>query len=128
MKPGLVTQLTPFEILQGLTRMVPYTLIALICNFFYPIELQIKEAANYEIEWVLKIIIRDLIVGLGVATIWHALIYNSSFTELMREVKFNKGYPNQNHIWREIPYSISTILIGSFFQIFALHQYSKGNF
>jgi amino acid permease len=44
----------------------------------------------------------------------------------MREVKFNKDYPASKHIWREIPYSICTILMGTFIEAFLMTMYATG--
>jgi len=53
-------------------------------------------------------------------------MYNSSYSVALREVKFNKDYPASKHIWREIPYSICTILMGTFIEAFLMTLYATG--
>jgi sterol desaturase/sphingolipid hydroxylase (fatty acid hydroxylase superfamily) len=76
--------------------------------------------------WILKITARDLIVSLATPFLWQILMYNSSYAAAMREVKFNKDYPASKHIWREIPYSISTVLMGTFIEAFLMTLYATG--
>lgn len=76
--------------------------------------------------WILKIVARDLILGLIACIGWQNLVYNSPLTERMRPLKFNKDYQHPKHLKREIFYSISTILCGAFWEVLIMYMYATG--
>ena len=43
----------------------------------------------------------------------------------MKELRFNIEKPPSKMLWTEIPYSLSTILCGTFFECLALHWYAS---
>ena len=109
-----------------------------LTNLAYPIEQEMADAkASIEkfnqgdenlsnFYWVLKITARDLIVSLVTPLLWQILFYNSAYAATLRAVKFNKDYPAAKHIWREIPYSISTVVMGTFIEAFLMSLYATG--
>lgn len=128
------------EWISGGIRIIPLFTIALICNYFYPIADQIQESTT-AIEafmsgnrdptmhgWLLKIAIRDLIVGLTACIGWQWTIMHSPVTRKLRPVKFNKEYQDAKHMPREIYYSISTILCGTFWEAWIMFMYTQGYF
>ena len=78
--------------------------------------------------WVWKITARDLIVSLIFPLGWHWILYGSKFAEKIRIMKFNKDYPAEKHLWREIPYCICTVLMGTVMEVWAMYMYSIGYF
>ena len=82
---------------------------------------------NYDIEnfaWIWKITARDLISHLILPGAWHWLLYSSNYAENIRTMKFNKDYPAEKHIWREIPYCVCTVLMGTVIEVWAMYMYS----
>jgi sterol desaturase/sphingolipid hydroxylase (fatty acid hydroxylase superfamily) len=44
----------------------------------------------------------------------------------MRPLKLNPDYAASKHLWREIPYTISTILCGTIYEVVIIHFYATG--
>lgn len=91
----------------------------------------IKEFMNGDTDimkhgWILKIAARDLIISGLVAALWQTLVINSFFAEKLRPLKFNKDYQAAKHYYREIYYSIATILCGSFWEVVIMYLYAAG--
>jgi len=78
--------------------------------------------------WIWKIAARDLISHIALPLGWHWLLYASRYAESIREMKFNKDYPAEKHMWREIPYCVSTVLMGTILEVWAMYMYSIGYF
>jgi lathosterol oxidase len=65
-------------------------------------------------------------VSLITPFLWQMTTQNSSYSATLREAKFNKDYPAAKHIWREIPYSVCTVLMGTFIEAFLMTLYATG--
>lgn len=72
--------------------------------------------------WLLKLTIRDLVASLLCSLIWWMLVSRPD----MRVKKFNPDYTHVKHMTREITYSVSTILMGTFFEALIMGFYATG--
>lgn len=113
--------------LNAVLIMFPLIGITLICNWIDPIQDMIEEAHELKwTGWILRIVMRDLFLMALVTGAWHHLLYNSGFTQYLVPVKFNKKYPDSSNLYREVVFSISTTLMGTFFEVLMLHLYASG--
>ena len=95
------------------------------CNLLDPIEGLLVEAERLEwTGWILRIFLRDLFLMLCICGGWHHILYASSYTRFLLPVKFNKKYPENSNLWREVLFSVSTTAMGTGFEVLMLHLYA----
>jgi len=87
-----------------------------------------KDATEWDFSyngWVAKVFVKDLIFGTCVAAgwYWYTDIYNA---DVLKPVRFNQIKPDRSELYREIPYTYSTILIGAILECLVLHLYGNG--
>lgn len=77
-------------------------------------------------EWIMKIVARDLVYNIIFINIWAWYVdWNASTHEKLNAVRFIKESPSRDSYWREVPNTISTILFGSLFECLALNWYAN---
>ena len=121
-------------------KCVIVSIMVYMTNTIYPVAQQMEEskfsfekaqAGNYDLDnfaWIWKITARDLFASLILPAGWHWLLYSSNYAETIRTMKFNKDYPAEKHLWREIPYCVCTVLMGTVIEVWAMYMYSQGYF
>eukprot|EP00746_Dinoflagellata_sp_MGD_P085258 gnl/MRDRNA2_/MRDRNA2_33760_c0_seq1.p1 gnl/MRDRNA2_/MRDRNA2_33760_c0~~gnl/MRDRNA2_/MRDRNA2_33760_c0_seq1.p1 ORF type:complete len:333 (-),score=26.66 gnl/MRDRNA2_/MRDRNA2_33760_c0_seq1:146-1144(-) len=114
-------------------RQSTYIFMALIayCVLPYPIE----RAAHWSLDWVLFVIVRNLVMVGSLYELWHWVLYESTLKNKLRPLKFNpknlredgsldpsKGYnPPNCRFW-----ACSGILIESLYECMMLHLWATG--
>lgn len=79
-----------------------------------------KDIGNHM--WLLKLTARDLIASLVLTLIWQWLVSLPN----LRPLKLNKDYTPAKHLNREMLYSVSTILMGTFWEALCMVLYATG--
>jgi len=81
-------------------------------------EAQAKQGYN----WVCKIALRDLAVALTVIGVWYwwVDVYNKKD---FKQLKFDSNYVPEGTLWREVPGTISTILMGTLCECLIMHYF-----
>ena len=60
--------------------------------------------------WIMKILVRDIVFNFGIVVLWWAYI-EFYCRRYIKTLRFNPKYPSYEELKREIPYSLSTVLI-----------------
>ena len=76
--------------------------------------------------WILKIAMRDLICAFVLIVGWYCILDYSRLTDMIKPLRFNLIIPPNSQAYREIPYCISTTLMGTFFEVICLKLYGDG--
>lgn len=114
--------------------MLPFWAVAMICDYFYPIQQQVaeskiavqkyfdgdKDPMNHG--WLLKLAARDLLNCIACGVFWTWFVNQKD----MRLLKFNKDLTHAKHLAREVTYSISTILMGTIIEAMCMVAYATG--
>ena len=128
------------DFIQSSMKCVIVSIMVYLTNSLYPVAQEMEEAKMsidkaYAGEadlssfmWVWKITARDLFASLILPLGWHWILYGSNYAENIRTMKFNKDYPAEKHLWREVPYCVCTVLMGTVMEVWAMYMYSIGYF
>ncbi len=122
-KPYVADPLTFFV---KVLSMLPICGIAWLCYYFDPLDQQLAEAGELG-SWVWRIVIRDLLLLAILGGGWELVIFYSRYTKKLSPYKYNQKYPDaKGNLPREILLSVSTTLMGSFFEVLMLRLWASG--
>ena len=120
------------DILNRMLGMLPMILIALGSEYVFPMMTDYMNNID-ELDfswngWIAKIALRDLIINLSIGSFWYYCTMLTDMKEVASGLKFNEKDAGTEPLLREILNSISTTLMGTFFEVLAIMLYSQGYF
>ena len=104
-------------------------LIAVAC-WVYSVDFH-AAAAGYDFSpngWVMRIVLRDIFICMGVAGVWDWVLYFSPLKERMAPYKFNKAYPPGAQLRRDMMWTFSASLLSSVQEVLLMRFWASGAF
>jgi len=112
-----------FELFVRHLRWTTYIFVAwLSYTFTFPIE----KAKFWSLDWVLVVLLRDLAIVCLFYGGWHWMLFESPWSEKMRDRKFNPVYPEEERWNHDRFWTISGTVISCGFEIVMLHLWATG--
>jgi len=121
-KIGGVASLT--EHIKAFFGTFPKIIISAVCWYYiFPL----TKCINYEIDWILHIVLRDLAIMWFLGGAWDLILYwpKSPFYKSLMAVKFNKEYPSWDLFKFCIFWSNVSSFVGSIIQILYFHLLAR---
>merc|ERR1711939_495321 len=79
------------------------------------------EASEWQQDWVLTVLFRNILGTLMICCSWDWLLYLSPFKNIFYPYKFNKEYPATNQLIHDMFWTLSSSFWASILECIALH-------
>lgn len=104
---------------------IPKALLAFVVwNVQY--ESLIASAKTFELDWMLRVLMRNIVGTLLICCSWDWFLYFSPWKKSLEPFKYNKVYPGYDQLSRDVTYTLSSSFFASLLECYALHGFATG--
>jgi len=104
-------------------RWSTFIFVAWCCYLYgFPID----KAHTWNLDWIILLLIQNLVIVYIFYGSWHWLLYDSPFSINIKDRKFNPEYPSQQKWNHDRFYTLVGTIIATGFEVLMVHLWSKG--